>query len=76
MLFILLFEFVLRKKLKIIKPKGFYLRVKNLHKRVELGLIIVFFFSSIVTAWYDFEKTKILFSFTLPYYWHFYRMEI
>ncbi|WP_406603667.1 DUF4181 domain-containing protein [Neobacillus rhizosphaerae] len=54
MLFILLFEFVLRKKLKIIKPKGYYHRVNNLHKRVELGLIIVFFFSSIVTAAFSF----------------------
>ncbi|ETI66960.1 hypothetical protein BAVI_20024 [Neobacillus vireti LMG 21834] len=43
MLFISLFEFILRKKLNIKRPKGFYHRVNNLHKRVETGVIIVFF---------------------------------
>ncbi|MFF2447180.1 DUF4181 domain-containing protein [Neobacillus sp. NPDC058068] len=51
-LFFILFEFILRKKLNINRPKGFYRGVNNLHKRVEIGLFIGFLLSMIIMEFF------------------------
>jgi hypothetical protein len=48
LLFIILFEFILRKKLNIKRPKGIYHRVNNLHRRLEMGFFIGLILSIII----------------------------